>query len=356
MVSKQSNHGLRGINSDSADTAFDPKGETLAQTPFGGQARLIELERLAKTARRVRQIAEQELAESRTSRGVAEQRIATCERTLRKAEDEMARIRSELYRSQQQAGAEAGNYQSAEEFELAILLGKAARAEEPSNEDIAALQLTPLPKADKKKTTRQTKLAPSRGISREQHKTSEGTGRRLGFALLVTLGAVVGATLTYLALTTPSIKENVQSMATDSAGVIDELTAGDVTKSERPSAPAIPEPPTTAIPVTEPDQQITDNTTEPASESGPKNSTLKSNAGAFQVGAREAQLTKVLKDAERDFESAQEKRLMAPGAASQTEELSANPTSPSHDSATTAEIRSAHQPDLERSKSREPLP
>ena len=356
MVSKQSNHGLRVISSSSADTDSDPKGDTLAQTPFGGQARLNELERLVKTARRVRKYAEQDVAESRTSREVAEQRIATCERTLRKAEDEMARIRSELYRAQQQAGAEARNYQSAEEFELAILLGKAARAEEPSDEDIAALELTPVPKADKRKTTRRAEPAPFRGISREQHKTIDGSGRRLGFALLVTIGAAVGATLTYLALTTPSIKEDVKSIATDPVRLTDEPTAGEVTQRELPSAPAVPEAPTAAIPAVEPEQQLTDNTTKPTSESGPESSIVRRNTDPFEVRAKDAQLTKVLKDAERDFECAQNDRLLAPDRKSQTAEPSANPTLRSDDSAITAKIPSAHQPRLEVPKSRALIP
>jgi hypothetical protein len=356
MVSKQSNQGLCGIDSNSADTGFDPKGVTLTQTPFGGQARLNELERLAKTARRVRQIAEQEVAESSISRDVAEQRIATCERTLRRAEDEMARIRSELYRSQQQAGAEAGNYESAEEFELAILLGKAARTEEPSNDDIAALELTPLPKADKKKTQRQEKPAPFREMSREQHKSSDGTGRRLVFALLVTLGAFVGATLTYLALTSAPIKENVQSVATDPIRLIDKLTPGDVDKRQRPPAPIISPAPAKTIPVMEADQQPSDNTTKPAPEPAPESSKAKPNAAALQLRSREAQLANVIKDAERDFESAQIDRPKTLGAKSHTEKPSANPNTASGDRGTVAEIHPAHQPDLERPKPEETSP
>ena len=190
MASKRSNHSLPGGTPDPAAADGGREGETLGQTAFGGQARLEQLERLAKTARHVRQIAQQELAESRTSREVAEQRIATCERTLRKAEDEMARIRSELYRFQQQAGAEAGKYRSAEEFELAILLGKAARAENPSNENIAALELAPIPKSDKKKTTRRPEISPFRSVTQEQHNSTYETARRLGFGLLVMLGVI----------------------------------------------------------------------------------------------------------------------------------------------------------------------
>ena len=356
MVSKQSNHGLRVISSSSADTDSDPKRGTLAQTPFGGAARLNELERLVKTARRVRKYAEQDVAESRTSREVAEQRIATCERTLRKAEDEMARIRSELYRAQQQAGAETRNYQSAEEFELAILLGKAARAEEPSHEDIAALELTPVPKTDKRKTTRRAEPAPFRGISREQHKTIDGSGRRLGFALLMTIGAAVGATLTYLALTTPSIEENVKSIATDPVRLTDELKAHEVTQRELPSAATAPQAPTAVIRAVEPEQQLTDNTTKPTSESGPEGSIVRRNTEPVEVRASDAQLTKVLKHAERDFESVKNNRLLTPGAKLQTAEPSANPTLRSDDRAIAAKTPSAHQSGLELPTSRAPMP
>ena len=330
MASKLSNHSLRGSNSDPAAADGNPKGETLGQTAFRGQARLEQLERLAKTARHVRQIAQQELAESRTSREVAEQRIATCERTLRKAEDEMARIRSELYRFQQQAGAEAGKYRSAEEFELAILLGKTARAENPSTENIAALELTPLPKSDKKKTTRRPKLAPFRSVTQEQHDSSHKTALRLGFGLLVVLGIIIGATLTYLALTTPSVKENVKSLATDPARLIDELTAsgrgtkeqaksiaatplrqlgnltaGDATNSESSPAAGAAVAPTGAMPTKGPAQQPIGNAMEPKSKPAAKTPSIKPHADSPQLRPQEAQPPNLSEKEQPDLAGAQ---------------------------------------------------
>lgn len=227
MASQHPNPGLRVVGSQ-PDQEINPDRERLAETPFTGEARLHELEQLAKTARRVREDAERELADSRTSRAIAEQRISTCERTIRKAEEEMAEIRADLYH-RQHLDREASDFQSAEDFELAVLLGKATRHEKASEQDIADLELSPLPKPEKRRPPTHAKPAPFRSVPRANHKPKHGNSRRIGFPLLVTAGVVIGASATYTALKSPTIQENVAAIATDSGRLMEEVRAA-VTK------------------------------------------------------------------------------------------------------------------------------
>lgn len=221
MASQHQNPRLRVVASESAQEAI-PEHKKLAETPFSGKARLRELEQLAKTARRVREDAERELADSRTSRAIAEQRIATCERTIRRAEEEMAEIRADLYQGEHLDGDES-DFKSSEDFELAVLLGKTARREELSEREIADLELSPLPKSEQRRQPQQSRPAPFRSVPRRGQNPNSGPTRRIGFMLLVTAGALLGASITYTALKSPAIQKNVAAIASDPGQLIEEV-------------------------------------------------------------------------------------------------------------------------------------
>lgn len=306
MAPKHPNPGLRVVGSSSGQET-SPEREKLAETPFSGKARLRELEQLAKTARRVRDDAEMELADSRTSRAIAEQRISTCERTIRKAEEEMAELRAELYHSEN-LDSDGNDYKSAEDFELAVLLGKAARDEEPTEKDIAALELNPLPKPEQRRRPQRGKPAPFRSIPRDSHNPKSAKTRRIGFMLLIATGALIGASLTYTALKSPSIQENVKAIAADPGQLIKQVTKAvtestaaptmqtkaSETPSSAPVPPAAPAPENVIEPL---------NTAPPAKAEPAPPQTSTQQPDIFAQRAIEEQRARVIKEAGADFES-----------------------------------------------------
>lgn len=102
-------------------TSHDPTTERpLAQSALSGQARLIELEHLAETARKVRDQAASELTRNNgATHHVARERMAAAERMLRKTQQEIAELRSR----QNMPGAAAAPADQRKDFELAVLLG-----------------------------------------------------------------------------------------------------------------------------------------------------------------------------------------------------------------------------------------
>lgn len=222
MASRHPNPELRVVGS-APPQETRPDHEKLAETPFSGKARLRELEQLAKTARRVREDAERELANSSTSRAIAEQRISTCDRTIRKAEEEMAELRAELYHREQLDG-EDSDFSSAEDFELAVLLGKSTREEPVPEEKSDDLALSPIPKQERRPAPEKRQHVPFRSVPRDSHSPKRDTRtRRTGFMLLVTVGAIIGASITYTLLQSPSIQDNVAAIATDPGQLLEEV-------------------------------------------------------------------------------------------------------------------------------------
>ena len=303
MASRHENPGLRVVGAQPGQET-SPDREKLAETPFSGNARLRELQQLANTARRVREDAERELADSRTSRAIAEQRISTCERTIRKAEEEMAEIRADLYH-REHLGDDASDFKSSEDFELAVLLGKTARHEERSEQNTAALELSPLPKLEKQRQPQQPKPVPFRSVARDIHNPKGGNTRRIGFILLVTASAVVGASITYTALKSPAIQKNVAAIATDPGQLIEEVKKAvtkpaiapaleNKTHETEPSAtepPVAPAPETTANSAQD-TPPATRETVQPRTGTQPD---------LFQQRAVEEQRARVMKEAEANL-------------------------------------------------------
>jgi len=144
------------------------------------------------------------------------------------------------------------------------------------------------------------------------------------------LGVIIGATLTYLALTTPSVKENVKSLATDPARLIDELTAsgrgtkeqaksiaatpvrqidnltaGDVTNSESLPAAGAAVAPTSATATKRPAQLPIGNATEPKSKPAAETPSIKPHADSSQLRPQEAQPPNLSEKAQPDLAGAQ---------------------------------------------------
>lgn len=140
----------------------DPTAERpLAQSALSGHARLIELEHLAETARKVRDQAASELTRNNgTTHHVAREHMAAAERMLRKAQQEIAELRS----CQNMPDAAVTTTDPRKDFELAVLLGHSKarfNLETPPQLSLQEQQISRRDREDQHTHSRRTARSPS---------------------------------------------------------------------------------------------------------------------------------------------------------------------------------------------------
>lgn len=211
----------------------DQDTRPLAETGTSGIDRLRELEKLLDTARKVRKLADSEIAQGKNLER-AQQRFDAANRMQRKVERELLKLRSELANEHPEVNqvwspgdpvgrkstsrkpkvnAEPPSAPQPGDFELSVMLGKdKARWNQPGTTqfDLDGVQSENLPSAARKPTPK-AKPAPSRAASRPtaspkpgttsgRRKTAssrrEGRGKAWLLGILIAAGVATGAGLT----------------------------------------------------------------------------------------------------------------------------------------------------------------
>lgn len=192
-------------------TSQDPATERpLAQSALSGEARLIELEHLAETARKVRDQAAAELTRNNGStHHVARERMAAAERMLRKAQQEIAELRSR----QNTPDAVATPAAQRKDFELAVMLGHSKARFNLDAPPQFTLQEQPVSRRDRDDRRTQSK--------RNAQNTS-GL-RSLVFALLIATGIGVVALATSGFLSTGTFDGAAQAVRDGTSQMVDRL-------------------------------------------------------------------------------------------------------------------------------------
>lgn len=189
----------------------DTAGERpLAQSALSGEARLHELEHLAETARKVRDQAAAELTRNTGStHHIARDRMAAAERMLRKAQQEIAELRSSPQGAPDAAATPAAQRK---DFELAVLLGHSKARFNLDNPSQLTLQ--------EQQFTRR-----SRDDSRTAKRVARSTSpwRSLMFGLLLISGIGVGALGTYGFLSTGTLDGATQAVRDGTSIMVDQL-------------------------------------------------------------------------------------------------------------------------------------
>ncbi len=186
----------------------------LATSAFKGQARLRELEHLAETARKVRDQAASELTRGGATHHIARDRIGAAERMLQKTQQEIAELRAHLGPTPDPAAAP-----KPKDFELAMMLGhnKATFNRDEAGQLAYEIQQD-APARSAKKTT-SGKPAARAG------KHTRSAWRTLTFAMLISIGAGLGAIGTYALATTGSLTEASQVVHDGAFQLVNKLRA-----------------------------------------------------------------------------------------------------------------------------------
>lgn len=182
----------------------------LAQSALTGQARLIELEHLAETARKVRDQAASELTRNNgDTHHVARERMAAAERMLRKAQQEIAELRSQ----QNTPGTASVPVDQRKDFELAVLLGHSKARFNLESSPQLTLQEQQAPRRQREE---------QRPDSRRNARNTSGW-RSLTFAALVVAGIGIGAMATAGYLSTGTLDGAAQAVRDGTSQMVDRL-------------------------------------------------------------------------------------------------------------------------------------
>ncbi|MBU1192567.1 MAG: hypothetical protein KKE76_12735 [Gammaproteobacteria bacterium] len=185
----------------------------LATSAFKGQARLRELEHLAETARKVRDQAASELTRGGSTHHIARDRIGAAERMLKKTQQEIAELRAQLGPVADPAAAQP----KPKDFELAMMLGhsKATFNRDETGQTAYEIQQgSPIRSAKKTASGK-----PAIGAAKQ----TKSVWRTLTFAVLISLGAGLGATGTYVVATTSSLTEASQILRDGALQLVNRL-------------------------------------------------------------------------------------------------------------------------------------
>lgn len=185
----------------------------LATSAFKGQARLRELEHLAETARKVRDQAASELTRGGSTHHIARDRIGAAERMLKKTQQEIAELRAQLGPAADPAAAKP----KAKDFELAMMLGHSKASFNRDEAGQMAYEIQQGAPVHSAKNTATGKPA----IRSSKHPRS--TWRTLTFAVLISIGAGLGAAGTYVLATTGSLAEASQVVRDSTLQVVERL-------------------------------------------------------------------------------------------------------------------------------------
>lgn len=185
----------------------------LATSAFKGQTRLRELEHLAETARKVRDQAASELTRGGSTHHIARDRIGAAERMLKKTQREIAELRAQLGSVADPAAAQ----EKPKDFELAMMLG---HSKATFNRDEAGQTAYEIQQGSPIRSAKKT--ASGKPAIRAGKQTTS-VWRTLTFAVLISLGAGLGATGTYVVTTTSSLNEASQVMRDGALQLVDKL-------------------------------------------------------------------------------------------------------------------------------------
>lgn len=192
-------------------TSQDPAAERpLAKSALSGAARLIELEHLAETARKVRDQAASELTRNNGStHHVAHERMAAAERMLRKAQQEIAELRS----CENLSGAATTPAEQRKDFELAVLLGHSKarfHLDTPSQLTLQEQQFSRRNREDRRTSSK--------------HNADSASGwRMLAFAVLIVAGIGIGAMAVSGFLNTGTLDGAAQAVREGTSHMVDRL-------------------------------------------------------------------------------------------------------------------------------------
>lgn len=191
-------------------TSQDPTVERpLAQSALSGEARLIELEHLAETARKVRDQAASELTRNNgSSHHVARERMAAAERMLRKAQQEIAELRSRQNDPDTVAPAD-----QRKDFELAVMLGHSKARLNLETPPQLTLQEQQFSRRD-----REDRRTPPKRSAR-----SASGWRSLAFTVLVVAGIGISAVAISGFLSTGTIDGAAQAVRDSTGHMVDRL-------------------------------------------------------------------------------------------------------------------------------------
>lgn len=181
----------------------------LAQSALSGQARLLELEHLAETARKVRDQAAAELTRNTGStHHIARDRMAAAERMLRKTQQEIA-----VLRHPQGASATAATPAAQrKDFELAVLLGHSKARFNLDNPSPLSLQ--------EQQFTRRNR-DDSRPTQRDRQNIS--AWRSVVFGLLLVSGVITVALATHGFLTTGTLDGATRAVRVGTSQMVEQL-------------------------------------------------------------------------------------------------------------------------------------
>ena len=247
----------------------------LAQSAFNGENRLRELEHLAETARKVRDQAAADLTRNGNTHHIARDRLAAAERMLQKTKKEMQELRAQLGLDKPKPKPKP-TPQSAEDFELAMLLGNSNKRlkRDELGPDTFTIEADEGPRSSQYQgsqsythegpaSRQQTQRSPSRRGSR-QH-PAQRSGRRyerpssllriLGVSLFVLLGVGLGAAGTYLMVTSESVPDAAQKVSDGAVKVTTQIksmlpqdtAAATATNTVKEPERTEPAPSTTAV-------------------------------------------------------------------------------------------------------------
>lgn len=193
----------------------------LATSAFKGQARLRELEHLAETARKVRDQAASELTRGGSIHHIARDRISAAERMLAKTHKEIAELRAQLGPS---ASPSVAQSPKPKDFELAMMLGHSKASFNRDEAGQTAYEIQPDgPARNAHKTARSG--APHKTLHNRTNKAPRSPWRSLSFAVLLSIGAGLGAAGTYFMATTASLNEASQVLRTETLQLVNRVRA-----------------------------------------------------------------------------------------------------------------------------------
>lgn len=192
----------------------------LATSAFKGQARLRELEHLAETARKVRDQAASELTRGGSTHHIARDRISAAERMLTKTQKEIAELRAQL--GQSANPRTIAQSPKPKDFELAMMLGHSKASFNRDEAGQTAYEIQQDGPARYSHKTAGTGTARKTVHSRIT-KATGSAWRNLSFAVLLSIGAGLGAAGTYLLATTGSLSEASQVLRTETLQLVDRV-------------------------------------------------------------------------------------------------------------------------------------
>lgn len=231
----------------------------LAQSSATGEARLRELERLIQTAAEVQAQAEAELNQTTASQSVAQQRKAAADSVRRKAEAEMAKLRSELARQaeqQKQVWSPGDPVQAKSDFEVTTLTGSVRRGRFSDSafldSDLALNDEDKQLNARINSSSGRTAKGQQRRAAPAGYKQPRRSKRGWVMALLLIVGISAGGAATWIGVQNPDgIKQQINSLSERVTQLMPVSGAADAQQDEKAASalpPAATAQPTAAAP------------------------------------------------------------------------------------------------------------